>query len=216
MKTKCIGAVMACVVAASMALAGGFVESYRVNAQYRGTVKKGFQDVGTGKVSYDSLGAAAFRVRAMGTVKHPNEPKTYSFNIHQRFEVAGNNIRLVAVEKKELNRNAAPHERRICEVFPFAYLVRYLTPPLSGGDPALRFLYAGTPYTLRYRRGERHIEAELYRNDDFLGKFFLLAETGWRPASLEKFRIALPEEDMVVSFIVEDHYTVRDSAPPVQ
>lgn len=215
MKTTTIGLV-AGVALATAALAGGFVESYRVNAQYRGTVKKGFQDVGSGKVSYESLGDSAFRVRAMGSVKHPKEPKEYSFNIHQRFEVSGNVVRLLAVEKKELNRNAAPHERRICEIFPFAYLVRYLPPPLSGGDPSLRFVYGRTPYTLRYRRTERHIEAELYRGDDFLGKFFLLPDEGWRPAALEKFRVALPEEDMVVSFIVEDRRMVRDPAPPAQ
>lgn len=194
------------------ARADGFIENYNVNAQYRGAVKKGFQDVGAGKVSYESLGGSSFRVRAMGRVTHPREPKEYSFNIHQRFDINRNAVRVTATERKELNRNAAPHERRICEIFPFAYLVRYLSPPLSGGDPALHFTLGGLDYALRYRRTERHIEAELYRGDVFIGKFFLLPDAGWRPARLEKFRVALPEEEMVVSFIVTDFSVQRSSA----
>ena len=33
-------------------------------------------------------------------------------------------------------------------------------------------------------------------------------------ATLAKFRIALPEEDMVVSFIVEDRRMLQEPAPP--
>lgn len=217
MRSRTIGFVAGASLAVSAGVfAGGFVESYHVNAQYRGTVKKGFQDLGSGKVSYESLGRGSFRVRAMGNVTHPREPKEYAFNIHQRFDVSGNTIRLTATEKKELNRNAAPHERRICEVIPFSYLVRYISPPSGDGDPSHRFTLGQLEYTLRYRRTERHIEAELYRGDVFLGKFFLRADAGWRPAELEKFRIALPEEDMVVSFIVGDHYQLREPAPPAQ
>jgi len=198
-------------LSASAACAEGFVETYRVNAQYRGTVKKGFQDLGSGKVSYESLGGAAFRVRATGSVQHPREPKHYEFNIHERFEISGNALWVTSIEKMELDPNASPHRRRICEVIPFAYLVRYLSPPSNDGDPARHFTFEGLDYALRYRRTERHIEAELYRGDVFLGKFFLLADAGWRPAALEKFRIALPEEDMVVSFIVIDSYALHSA-----
>lgn len=209
--TSVIIAVIAAAAAGSLQ-ADGFVETYSVNAQYRGTVKKGFQDLGSGKVAYEFLGGNGFRVRALGRVDHPKEPKEYAFNIHQRFGVSGNVIRVTQVEKKDFNRNAQPHERRICEIIPFAYLVRYLSPPDPAGDPSLRFVFDGTGYTLRYRRTERHFEAELYRGEVFLGKFFLLPDAGWRPARLEKFRIALPEEDMVVSFIVADTYALRGSA----
>jgi hypothetical protein len=189
--------------------ARGFVEDYRVNAQYRGSLKKGFQDLGTGKVSYQSLGSTAFRVHAAATVRHPKQSKQYTFDVDESFDVSGNVIHSTALVRDDMNENARPHERRIREVLPFAYLVRYLPPPSETGDPSRHFTYEGQSYTLRYRHTEKNIEAELFRGEVFLGKFFLLADAGWRPAAMEKFRIALPEEDLVASFIVTDPNAAR-------
>ena len=192
--------------------AQGLVESYTVNAQYRGGVKKGFQDLGSGKVAYEPLGGAAFRVRAKGEVRHPEEDKDYAFKIYERFEVQGNAVRTTAVEKKELNEHARAHEGKITEVLPFAYLVRQLPVPAGDGDASRTFNYQGQQYTLRYRMVESKREVDLYRGETFLGKFFLESDPApGRMAKLEKFRIALPEEDLVVSFVVNSSYAMAGS-----
>src|SRR5688500_12510199 len=101
----------ALVVATGAAVAAsGVVETYTVNAQYRGGVKKGVQDLGTGKVSYEPMGSSAFRVRVKGEVRHPEEDKAYSFNISERYQLSGNTVSATAVEKKQLNEHAKPHE----------------------------------------------------------------------------------------------------------
>src|ERR1043166_7880628 len=104
---------------ATVAQGAGIIEDYHVNAQYRGGVKKGFADIGTGKAAYEPLGGASFRVKVKAEVKHPKEEKTYAFNISQTFELSGNDIRVLSTERKELNEAAAPHEHQIVEMLPF-------------------------------------------------------------------------------------------------
>ena len=183
--------------------AAGWVETYAVNVQYRGTVKKGFADLGDGKVAYEPLEGRAFRVRARAEVRHPDDGRVYAFKLYESFEVTGDTVRSVAVERRQLNEHAKPHEEKITEVIPFAYLVRVLAPPPVQGDPSRTYDYRNTRYTLRYRHTERHVEVDLYRGDTFVGKFFLLRDGG-RVARLDKFRIPIPEEHLVISFIVRD------------
>lgn len=197
-------------VMAAQALAGsGIVENYTINAQYRGGVKKGFQDLGSGKVAYESLGGSAFRVKVKGDVRHPNEDKEYSFRIYEKFSLAGNSVRLDGVEKKELNEHAAPHEARITELLPFAYLVRRLpAPAATGGDASRTLSFNGQSYTLRYRTTETNTEVDLLRGDTQMGKFFLQPGTSGGFAKLEKFRMPLPAEELVVSFVTSDSYAM--------
>jgi hypothetical protein len=203
-----VGFALAVISGTAMA-ASGVVETYTVNAQYRGGVKKGFQDLGTGKVSYESIGPSAFRVRVKGEVRHPDQNKEYTFNISERYQISGNSVRETAVEKKQLNEHAKPHEQRITELIPFAYLVRQLPAPAdTGGDTSRALSYRGQQYTLRYRDTEKNREVELYRGESFLGKFFLEPGASGNFAKLEKFRLALPEEDLVVSFVVSDSYAL--------
>lgn len=200
---------IALLTAGAAVAASGIVETYTVNAQYRGGVKKGFQDIGSGKVAYESLGPTAFRMRVKGEVKHPEEDKEYAFQISERYQVSGSSIRETAVEKKSLNEHAKPHEGRITELIPFAYLVRRLpAPAATGGDPSHSLSFRGQNYTLRYRDTERNREVELYRGESFLGKFFLEPGADGNFARLEKFRLALPEEDLVISFVVSDSYAL--------
>lgn len=197
-------AVLLALACASACLAAGFVEAYAVNAQYRGAVKKGFQDLGDGLMAYQTLDEGAFRVQARGRVRNPDDGRIYAFRISEVYRLAGSAIASVAIERRELNDNAKPHEDKITEVIPFAYLVRVLTPPRGDGDPSRAFRFRGREYVLRYRQTERHVEAELYRGDASVGKFFLLRGGGAIPR-LDKFRIPIPEERLVVSFIVKDN-----------
>lgn len=200
--------VLLALACAQASIAAGFVETYFVNAQYRGAVKKGFQDLGDGQVAYQALDAGGFRVQARGRVRNPDDGRVYAFRISETYELAGATIRSVAIERRELNEHAKPHEDKITEVLPFAYLVRVLAPPSGDGDPSRAFRFRGREYVLRYRQTERHIEAELYRGDATVGKFFLL-RGGGAVMGLDKFRIPIPEEHLVVSFIVKESQRVR-------
>lgn len=201
--------VIACALGAAVSVhAAGFVETYAVNAQYRGAVKKGYQEIGEGKVAYDALEGTGFRVRALGQVRHPDDGRVYAFKAYESFELSGSTITSTGVERRELNEHARPHEEKITEVMPFAYLVRVLRPPRGDGDPTRTFTFRQKLYTLRWRRTERNVEVDLLRDDTLVGKFFLLPGTG-PVAPLEKFRIPIPAEKLVVSFIVAEHRVVR-------
>lgn len=200
--TRTLLALAVALASAGSAAAAGLVEDYSVNAQYRGAVKKGFQDIGSGKAAYEPLGGAAFRVKVKATVRHPKEDKEYAFNISQSYLVSGNAIRATATEKMELNATALPHERQITELLPFAYLARTLPVPAdTGGERSRSFSFNGQTYVLRYSNTERDHEVSLYRGSEPLGKFFLQPERTGQFAQLEKFRILLPSDDLVVSFI---------------
>lgn len=202
-----VGLALALVSGGAAFAASGIVEDYTVNAQYRGGVKKGFRDLGTGKAAYEPMGGSAFRVRVKGHVKHPDEPKEYTFELSGRYQLSGNAIRELGVDKKKMNDHAARHEQRITELVPFAYLVRQLPAPAgNGGERSRSLTFRGQTYTLRYRDTERNREIDLYRGESFLGKFFLVSGSSGGFARLEKFRLALPEEDLVVSFVVNNAY----------
>lgn len=202
-------ALLACVAfAAGAAHALEVVETYAVNAQYRGAVKKGFRDLGAGSVRYVALDPATFRVEVNAVVRHPEERREFRFRIHETFRLEGRRLSGVRLERAELNAAARPHEDEVRELLPFAYLVRKLEAPAhTGGERSRTIRFRGHPYTIRYRTTERNEEAELYRGNTLRGKFFM--EKGRRTfAALEKFRIWLPDEELMVSFIVTDS-TVR-------
>ena len=201
--------VVACLSTCTAAFAAGLAEEYSVNAQYRGAVNKGFRQLGTGSASYESLGGSAFRVRAKGEVKHPENDKIYQFDIAQTFRVNGDSVSLTGTEKKQINAAAAPHESRISELIPFAYLVRLMPAPDEGGDPVRTLSYRGQTYALRYRNAEGRTEVDLYKGDSLVGKFFMAGPlVAGRPARVSKFRINIPEEKLMVSFITSNAYAL--------
>lgn len=190
-------------VGAAWAVAGSaVVEQYDVNAQYRGGVKKGFPELGQCKGSYLEVGPGAFQVKIKGQVRHPEENKMYEFDVRQTFSLEGDQIRMTSQEKLELNEHAKPNEDRITEVVPFAYMVRHLPLPKQGaGAPERAFHYGGQLYTLRYAQVEGRSEVSLFRGEDLRGKFFLVPGRDAQFSDLVKFRVLLPGEQLVVSFV---------------
>lgn len=197
--------VLVVVLAAGAARAQAIVEDYVVNAQYRGEIKRGFKDLGRGKASYEAVGGSGFKVKMKGEVSHPDGSTSYSFTLIQAFQLEGNNVRLVGTEKKEMNKEAAPHEAWIVELVPFAYLARRLPVPNleAGGGEASRMLrYAGQTFTLNYTRTERQVEVSMLRNGDITGKFFFTPGTHKGFAPLEKFRMWFPRAKIMITFAV--------------
>lgn len=193
------------ILIAGAAHAQAVVEDYVVNAQYRGEIKKGFKDLGKGKASYEPVGSSGFKVKMKGEVSHPDGSTTYSFTLIQSFQLEGNSVRLVGTEKKEMNKDAAPHEAWIVELVPFAYLARRLPVPnleAGGGEASRSLRYSGQTFTLNYAKSERQIEVSMLRNGEMTGKFFFTPGTPKGFAPLEKFRMWFPKAKIMITFAV--------------
>lgn len=193
------------ILIAGAAHAQAVVEDYVVNAQYRGEIKKGFKDLGRGKASYEPVGSSGFKVKMKGEVSHPDGSTSYSFTLIQSFQLEGNNVRLVGTEKKEMNKDAAPHEAWIVELVPFAYLARRLPVPnleAGGGEASRSLRYSGQTFTLNYAKSERQIEVSMLRNGEMTGKFFFTPGTPKGFAPLEKFRMWFPKAKIMITFAV--------------
>ena len=186
-------------------------EQYMVNAQYRGGVKKGFSDIGRGHAVYQQLSPMSFKVEVEGRAHHPNKSNDYVFDMSQTFQVAGNEIRLTGTEKMNLNENAKQNEAQLTEMMPFAYLARTLPVPGGGGDQTRMLNYRGQSYALRYRQAEGALEVTVYRGEEMLGKFFLGSDPGPQMAQLQKFRVAIPEDHLMVSFVVTSGMALEQS-----
>jgi hypothetical protein len=178
-------------------------DKFIVNAQYRGAVKKGLKGIGNGSVEYEPTGENEYKVTVHGEVRHPEDDKTYEFEVSQSFKLTGNRLELLG-EDKNLNSHAMEQERYIIQVVPFAFLARFLPPPAQGTDPVRTFLFDNSRFDLRYRKTEKQHEIELFKDDENVGKFFLAA--GWKPGNegFEKFRIPFPREQLMVSFVVKE------------
>lgn len=178
---------------------GSVVEQYRVNAQYRGGVKKGFSDIGRGTAVFTPQGGARFSVKLDGTVENPEDKEQYSFWLDMDFQsTAAGQIKILRNGSRYSTR-AIEYRERIEKVVPFVYLVKFLPIPGTDAEPTRGFRFAGTEYVLRYVPTERHVEASLYEGDSLVGKFFLLR--GDRlPLVFEKFRVPT-EGNVVLSFV---------------
>lgn len=183
---------------AIVAPAGSLVEHYKLNAQYRGTVKKGFSDIGRGYAVFTPQSGGSFQVKLEGSVVDPERKDLYQFFLHMEFNAAGAQIRELA-NRCRYSANAADYRDRVEKVIPFIHLVKYTAPPRSGEEPARNYRFRGSDYTVRYMNAERNIEATLYEGDLLVGKFFL-THGATLPLAIEKFRVPT-EGNVVMSFV---------------
>lgn len=185
---------------ASQALApGAVVEQYKVNAQYRGGVKKGFSDIGKGTAVFTPQDGSRFSVKLDGSVENPESKEQYSFWLDMDFQYTASGQIKVLRNGSRYSSRAIEYRERIEKVVPFVYLVKFQPLPAPDGEPSRGFRFAGTEYVLRYVPTERHVEASLYEGDSLVGKFFLL-RSDRMPLVFEKFRVPT-EGNVVLSFI---------------
>jgi hypothetical protein len=62
---------------------------------------------------------------------------------------------------------------------------------------------------MRFNRTERHVEVEVHRNDGMVAKFFTVPAKDGGLSRIEKFRIPLPDEDIVLSFVQDTQQARR-------
>lgn len=176
--------------------AGAVIEEYTLNAQYRGTVRKGFPDIGKGYGMYQPQREGRFSVKLEGTVHDPEDKSIYELHVDMDFEATGREVRELS-NRSRYSSNAADYRDRVERVIPFVHLVKFTRPPADREERAYRF--RGVDYTLRYMPTDRNIEATLYQADTMIGKFFL-AKGAATPLGIEKFRVPT-EGNVVLSFV---------------
>ena len=177
---------------------GSTVEQYTLNAQYRGTVKKGFSDIGRGFAVFSPQQSGRFTVKMEGTVHDPESQEAYGLWIDMDFESNGKDVREVA-NRSHYTANVGDYRPRVEKVIPFVYLVKFTRPPNEGGENTRSYRFRGTEYTLRYLPTDRNTEATLYEGDTMVGKYFL-TRTPSTPLGIEKFRVPC-EGNVVLSFV---------------
>lgn len=181
-----------------VAPAGAVVEQYRLNAQYRGTVKKGFSDIGRGYGMYHPGASGTFSVKLDGSVEDPESKELYKFYLEMDFQAQNGQIRDVK-NKNKYSANAQDYHDRVEIVVPFIHLVKFTPPPRQSEEPTRIYRYRGKEYRLRYMTAERNIEATLNEGDTMIGKFFLSRDPS-TPLGIEKFRVPT-EGNVVLSFV---------------
>ncbi len=68
--------------------------AYEINAQYRGTVKKGFENLGGGMAQYIDLGGGKRQVVMRGCAAHPEKKNTfYSYRLNMGYAIAGSEVK---------------------------------------------------------------------------------------------------------------------------
>lgn len=177
------------------------VERYQLNAQYRGGIKKGFPEIGSGNVSFHRLGEREFRVRLKGSVEHPDNHQIYSLELSMWFRLEGATVVDVRDDNR-YNERAEEYRERVERMIPFIYLVKFLPVPVAGDEPSRRYRYRGKEYSIRYVRTRNRIEATVYERDDVVAKFFILPSPRDVPLLFEKFRVPA-EQDLMLSFVRE-------------
>ena len=177
---------------------GSTVEQYRLNAQYRGTVKKGFSDIGKGYAVFSPGTAGQFAVKLEGSVEDPENHDVYNFFLDMSFQTSNGQIR-DGRNKNHYSSNAQDYHDRVEKVVPFIHLVKFTPPPRPDQEPTRVYRYRGSEYRLRYMTAEHNIEATLYEGDTLVGKFFLSREPT-TPLAIEKFRVPT-EGNVVLSFV---------------
>ncbi len=195
----CAGVALA--LAAGAALAD--TQSFQVNAQYRGMVKKAFTDIGTGELN-DSGSNQSFRLSGRADVDHPRqEGKTYRLALDMAFRMHAGTIEEVA-NRSHCNPGSEEALNYTEKLVPFVHLVKNL--PLEELNGATFTTPRGT-FQVGIGHTERNTEATIYENGRMAGKFFLSnAET--TPRQLEKFRITT-KGGTVLSFVATPNVAAR-------
>jgi hypothetical protein len=182
-------------------------EVYSVNAQYRGAVKKGFDNLGEIVVTYRPAGANAFGIEMQADLRAPKKKKRSRFEVSLRYQLDGTTIRSVE-EKNQFNEQAAKHREKILQNSPFIYLLRYLPIP-DGNRGQITYTVDGHPFRVQYASTRKNVEATVFEGKRWIGKFFInRGSTGQPPNDFEKFRIST-SNDTVISLVVDSRSTLN-------
>ncbi|MBI4870234.1 MAG: hypothetical protein HY814_01555, partial [Candidatus Riflebacteria bacterium] len=174
-------------------------EEYSVNAQYRGTVKKAFMDIGQAWVSFDTKSASDFGIRASGSVTDPeNRARKYELDLDADFRRNGNTIDRLA-DRSKFNSEAEKHRDRVLKDLPFIYIAKYTPfPPVTSRDTT--WTLNGQDFVVRHVRADGgEVQVTLLERGGMIGKIFLEPDEAI-PHTIKKFRV-MGTNDVVLSFV---------------
>ncbi|MBI4872674.1 MAG: hypothetical protein HY814_14035 [Candidatus Riflebacteria bacterium] len=172
---------------------------YRVNAQFRGAVKKSFTDLGELVVSCSQDRDGDSVVTFQGDVRDPDDSRVvYRFDATVRFARTGSSILAAAAD--DFSEDAQEYRDRILEIAPFVRILQDEPAVLTPQPMERAYRVNGKEYSVHWAAGERSLEATLYGGLRTLGKFFFVPGTGRSPHRFEKFRVNT-DQQAVLSFV---------------
>lgn len=176
-------------------------ELYRVNAQYRGAVTKGFDGLGTVAVVFRPNGDDTFGIDLEADLKHPEKKTVSHFQARLAYRVDGTVLEPLS-EKLDFSQEAQKHREKILQNAPFIYLMRYAAFPQLA-KPEVDWKVAGHPFRVRYARAGKRMEATVFDGGRWIGKFFIEADPEHAPPhDYWKFRVN-GKNDTVISFVAD-------------
>ena len=163
-------------------------ESYRVNAQFRSTVRKSFGELGEVAVRYLQLPGARLSVRLAGDVRDPEDEKTvYRFEASVDFARQGRV--LTTRSSSRFSEDAEEYREQLLEMAPFLFVLKYEPWPSASGEGELPFTMDGKAFRVRWVRVGSGVEATLYQGLRTVGKFFLRSGPFDAVHQFDKFRV---------------------------
>jgi hypothetical protein len=186
---------------------GAIREEYAINAQYRGTVKKAYMDIGQAWVSLQLHGGNRFTVKSAGKVTDPeNKGHTYELSIDADFKVEGNRIDRTA-DRSTFNADAEKHRERLLLDMPFFYIAKHTAyPSVTSKDTVWRL--NSQDFTVRHVRTGGEIQFTILERGTMIGKFFLEPSEAI-PHNIKKFRV-MGGNDVVLSFVSKKYANTKD------
>ncbi|MBF0500174.1 MAG: hypothetical protein HQM09_08575 [Candidatus Riflebacteria bacterium] len=176
-------------------------EAYEINAQYRGGVKQGFQELGCAVAWYNDLSPTEHQIMLHACVKHPKEKNQYySFRLNMAYTVNKAGCIITRQSEAWFEKFEPDHQEQIKDMVMLMAMTHEGLLPASGngiirvGQTDLKINPASlTP-------GKKQ-ELEVFRpgKTPLEGKFFLKPGTGGKPFAFEKFRFK--REKISISFV---------------
>lgn len=176
-------------------------ESYEINAQYRGGVKQGFQDLGCAIAWFNELPDGERQIMMHASVKHPQKKgEFYSFRLNLSY-VIKNNILEPRKEAYSWFEGFEPeHQSQVRDmVLFFAMVHEGLVPPTADGRLMVgRTTLTCKPFALTTGK-KQELDVMRPGNPVLEGKFFLNPGSAGKVWAVEKFRFK--REKISVSFV---------------
>ena len=179
--------------------APGSWEFFKINAQYRGSVKKGFSELGCAIGYFVDLGNMHRQVIFHACVRHPERKgEYYAFRVNLVYRIQGGAIVLAKEEYSTFQGLDPEHQEQIKDLILLLGEIRVGRSDLRGIN-ALQINRTALKCNSAIKSGGRRWEFMVDRagRPAVEGKFFLnLAQAGW---DLDKFRIK--REKISISFV---------------
>lgn len=176
-------------------------EAYEINAQYRGGVKQGFQELGCAVAWFNDLTPTEHQIMLHACVKHPKERGSYySFRLNMAYTIGKNGCTPTRESYAWFEKFEPDHQQQIKDmVLLMAMVHEGLLPSTTDGQVSVgQTALKVTPASLV--KGKKQ-ELEVFRpgKTPLEGKFFLIPGTSGKPFTFEKFRFK--REKISISFV---------------